>query len=252
MKAIFFIFFTSYLSGQWSSGTTINMEKGRKEIGLLSPFRLALKNNLELEINKFFLMPSVSIMEERPMFRNWEMARTFRVEYPTLGMKWLQSPLGMEVGEPNMFALISPQFNIPQMVSMHVKWIGTKLLGNKKSITLKAGLGISLGGKNLSNDATIDLPIIYPRLSVYYNDYVFNFGGEYFQSIKNNLAYLIDYNMIFMPVEMGRYAFENTGVIAWTKSKRIRIHFGYKLIAGEYPYGPQAHLFPLLDFQFGW
>jgi len=27
---------------------------------------------------------------------------------------------------------------------------------------------------------------------------------------------------------------------------------GYKLIAGEYPFGSQAHLLPALDIQFGW
>ena len=58
--------------------------------------------------------------------------------------------------------------------------------------------------------------------------------------------------MVFMPGGKGRYAFEHKGLMVWTKSRKFRIHFGYKLIAGEYPFGAQAHLFPFLDFQFGW
>jgi hypothetical protein len=40
--------------------------------------------------------------------------------------------------------------------------------------------------------------------------------------------------------------------LVWTKSNQFRILLGYKLIAGEYPFGSQAHLFPFMDFQFGW
>ena len=55
-----------------------------------------------------------------------------------------------------------------------------------------------------------------------------------------------------MPNGRGRYAFEHKGILMLSKSKKFRMLFGYKLNAGEYPFGVQAHLLPVLDFQFGW
>ena len=252
MKHLFSLLFISFLAGQWSGSTATNMDVERKEIGLFSPFRMGLNNGSELIVNKFVLIPNIGLKQEQTMFGNWERARIIRVEYPTMGMKWRQSPLGMELGEPNMFALISPQFTIPQMLSFHGEWIGTRPLRDKGTLTLRGGFGFSLGGEKLSDDATVDLPIIYPRLSVYYNGYVFKVGGKYYQSFKESWSYLMDYDMVFMPGGKGRYAFEHKGLMVWTKSQKFRIHFGYKLVAGEYPFGAQAHLFPFLDFQFGW
>ena len=45
---------------------------------------------------------------------------------------------------------------------------------------------------------------------------------------------------------------EQKGLIVWERTEKFRILFGYKLIAGEYPFGTQAHFLPLLDLQFGW
>ena len=159
----------SIVDAQWESRTAFTIEKSRKEIGLLSPLRIGLQNGSELIINKFLLMPNISIKQGRPAFNQWSMAQRFQIEYPSLGMKWFQSPLGMELGDPNMFALISPEFNIPQMLSFYTEIIGTTGSITNGRLTLNGGIGFSLNGKDLSDDATIDLPIIYPRLSIYYN-----------------------------------------------------------------------------------
>ena len=58
--------------------------------------------------------------------------------------------------------------------------------------------------------------------------------------------------MFLMPGGRGRYAFEQQGSLIWQGSSKSRLSFGYKLIAGEYPFGSQAHLLPTFDIQFGW
>ena len=58
--------------------------------------------------------------------------------------------------------------------------------------------------------------------------------------------------MYLMPGGRGRYAFEQQGLAAWQNSNKFHLSFGYKLIAGEYPFGAQAHLFPTINIQFGW
>ena len=251
-KIILFIFIISVTNAQWEYETATVIDKGRKEVGVFSPFRIGLQNGMELSINKFILMPSISIKQSRPPFNQWSMAQKLQLSYPSIGMKWLQSPLGKELGGPDMFALISPEFDIPQMISIYGELIATSGSNQKGRLTLNGGGGFSINGKNLSDDATIDLPIAYPRLSIYFNGFLFKLGGEYYRQINEKLFYVIDYDMFLMPNGRGRYAFEHKSALIWSKNKRFRALLGYKLIAGEYPFGTQAHLLPVLDFQFGW
>ena len=58
------------------------------------------------------------------------------------------------------------------MLSFYTEIIGTKGSVKSGQLSLSIGIGVALNGKELSDDATIDLPIIYPRLSVYYNDFI--------------------------------------------------------------------------------
>ena len=157
-------------------------------------FYVGLNNGKELSINKFLLMPSIALKQERSSIGQWQMAQKLQLEYPTIGLKWLQSPLGKELGDPNMFALISPQFNVPQMISAYGELIGTRGTEKIGRVTIRGGIAFSLGEK-MSEDGTIDLPIIYPRLSVYYNGVAIKVGGEYYRRSKTQWSYLIDYDL---------------------------------------------------------
>ena len=107
---------------------------------------MALNNGSEIGVNKFLLMPSIYVKQEISMYNSWKMARKFRTEYPTPGLKWIQSPLGKEMGDPNMFSLISSQFSIPQMFSFHVELIGTKGDLESGQLSLNSGVGVALNG----------------------------------------------------------------------------------------------------------
>ena len=221
MKIAQILFLFSFISAQWSSDSAYLLEKNRKEFGIFTPFKMGMNNGSELSINKFLLMPSLSLKQEMSMYKSWKMARKFRVEYPTPGLKWLQSPLGGEMGDPNMFSLISTQFTIPHMLSFFTEFIGTKGSVKSGQLSLSVATGIALNTKDLSNDATIDLTIINPMLSVYYNDFVIGSGAEYLRQISNRFYYLIDYDMYLMPGSAGRYAFEQQSLLVWHKSSRI-------------------------------
>ncbi len=79
-----------------------------------------------------------------------------------------------------------------------------------------------------------------------------NLAGNIIGSLQYSFYYLIDYDMYLMPGGRGRYAFEQQGLAVWQKSNTFRLSFGYKLIAGEYPFGAQAHFLPTINIQFGW
>ena len=246
------IFSWGWTHAQWEGETANVMEPGRREVGFFTPLRLGLKNGSEISINKFLLLPSVSYKTEMSQFLGWKRAYRLQIAYPTAAMRWLQSPIGMKLGEPDMFALISPEFTIPQMLSVYGEMIGTSGTSEAGQLTLIAGVGIGINGKELPDRYTVDLPILYPRLSVYYNGILIKIGGEYLKQLKGRWSYIMDYDMFLMPGGEGRFSFEHKSLLAWTKNERFRFFFGYKLVAGEYPFGPQAHLFPALDLQFGW
>ena len=65
MKYFTVILFFGILTAQWTGGSANLIEPGRKEIGLFSPIYIGLNNGKELSINKFLLMPNISLKEER-------------------------------------------------------------------------------------------------------------------------------------------------------------------------------------------
>ena len=142
-------------NAQWEGKSATVLPNGRHEIGLFSPFRMGLKNASEISVNKFLLMPSISFKSEISQSGVWEKAYRLQFTYPTLAMRWLQSPLGMKLGEPDKFALISPEFTIPQMLSFYGEIIGSKNLPGDGIITLYGGAGFALGANKLENRATI-------------------------------------------------------------------------------------------------
>ena len=97
----------------------------------------------------------------------------------------------------------------------------------------------------------IELPIVYPRLAVFYNQYSINSGGDVRYSYSKNLDILIDADVILLPEsdEDKQFFFEHKAMIEWQKSNRFQIVGGYKFVYGEYPFGSQWKVLPVIDFK---
>jgi hypothetical protein len=89
MKFFTILLFLGSLTAQWMSGSANLIKPGRKEIGLFSPIYIGLSNGKEVSVNKFLLMPNVSLKQERSMIGEWKIAQKVQVEYPTIGLKLL-------------------------------------------------------------------------------------------------------------------------------------------------------------------
>ncbi len=235
----------------WSGGTAQLLPKGRIEIGVFQPLRYGFSETMEFSTYKLstFLMPNISVKFARNSRFGWSVSTRHGFMYPTPMLKKLQSPLGMELGDPNKFALISPEFDIPQMVSFSNELLASRKTLEGLLVTVKGGVSFAFGSGKLDRSSTIDLPLVFPRLSVYYNKWLIRVGADMSKPVRNSWSYLLDYDLFLMPGGYEAYGFEHKALLIWMKSHRFRILFGYKLTAGEYPFGVQAHLFPLLDFQ---
>ena len=225
------------------------LEKGQWEVGLFSPFKYGLGGGREVNILKLttFKMPNLSVRQRLNYLGDWATASRHSIYYPTPLLKWLQSPLGMELGGPDMFALITPEFDIPQMISIWNGVEATRQINETVFFTASLNLGIAFGSKDLAKESTIDLPLIFTRLAVYYSDYVLKMGTALYSKLTKKWAYRVSGDIFLMPGAPGELAFEHTGQLEWKRHSGFSVLAGYKLIYGEYPFGGQAHLLPAVD-----
>ena len=259
-KYTLIILITNVLLGQqglWQPGTAYILPQGRWEYGLFQPVRWGQSENREISFFKLssLLMPNITMKQRWLQKGEWAISTVHSFYYPTPLLKKLQSPLGMDIGGPNMFALISPEFEIPHMFSLWNTIVASKPLDRDRIFTGKAGFAIALGAADLAEESTIDLPLVYHRLAVFYNGWLLRFGADLNSRMKKNLTYLVDGDLFLIPGMKGFMALEHKSVVTWEKSPRFHISFGYKLIYGLYPDGypndhmALLHILPLLDLQ---
>ena len=263
MKHFFIFFLTVSLycqTGHWKPGTAHTLPKGRWEIGLFQPARWGQSESRELSFYKLssLLMPNITIKQRWAKSEALVLSTVHTVLSPTPLLKALQSPLGKDVGAPNMFALISPEFEIPSMIIQNNTVVATLPLKRGRELTGKVGLIVSLGGASLATESSIDLPLVYHRLAVLYSGWSFRLGMDLNGGIGKNLSYLVDGDLFLIPKIKGNVSFEQKGMLTWERSPRYHVSLGYKFIYGLYPDGypneniSRVHILPLFDLQWAW
>ncbi len=231
----------------WTSGTAYLMPQGRWEVGLFQPLRYAWKENLEIETHPLtdILMPNVAAKWGHFQSGNLAIATRHCIQSPTLLLR--------VIAREGTGGIISPEFDIPFMISSNNEVLVSRTLTPDFLVTLKAGVAVALKGGSLDERTTIDLPLIFPRMAVFYHDVATCFGSDLHGRIFHRWKFLVDGDLFFVPTSDEQMAFEHKGMIMWDKSAAFQLCFGYKLVYGEYPFGTQWHLFaPLFDFQWAW
>jgi hypothetical protein len=147
---------------------------------------------------------------------------------------------------------ISPEFDIPLMIALKNEIQLKRTLNDSWVLSGTAGLTLSYCSKKLDKRTTIDLPVVFPRLGVFYNGYGINFRLDFAGTLLPRLDLLTDLNVLLLPGMEEGFAFELKNLLTWALSNRMDIQIGYKLIFGEYPFGVQWHLLPLLDILWRW
>lgn len=242
----------------WSSGTATILPKGRWEMGLFQPLRVGQTERIEWSIHPIlsFQIPNISVKITHPRFNGWKFATRHNLIYPTLLLRRLRlKGFGISsLAEMDVGGIISNDPNIsqiPQMVSSKNEALLTKKIGVKTLLTGKGGISFAIKNGKLDSRTTIDLPIVFPRLGVYYNGYAVNLGADLLQQLTKKLQFLSDVDVILLPGADEDFTFEHKGLFIWNKHSDFRILVGYKLVYGEYPFGIQWHLLPLFDLEWG-
>lgn len=245
-------------SNNWSSGTANTLPKGRWEMGLFQSLRVGQTERIEWSIHPIlsFQIPNISVKIAHPRFNGWEFATRHSLIYPTPLLRRLRlKGFGIStLAEMDVGGIISndPDISqIPQMVSLKNEALLTKKIGVKTLLTGKGGISLVIKNGKLDSRTTIDLPIVFPRLGVYYNGYAVNLGADLLQQLTKKLQFLSDVDLILLPGADEDFTFEHKGLFIWNKHSDFRILVGYKLVYGEYPFGTQWHLLPLFDLEWG-
>ena len=230
----------------WTEGTACNIPKNRWELALFTISRYGITDKLELSAHPLmvFLMPQVKLKVGWGKYSGFALATEHGIFHPTLFLRL--------VARKGTGGLISPEYTIPQMFAIYNRFLVSYSPFRQALLTAHAGIEFAVKFGSLDPQSTIDLPIVYPRLAVFYNEPEFDAGLDFRGKFIPRLGWLFNVENFIVCGTPRNYFMENKGVLAYTSKKEtLRLEAGYKLCFGIYPHGSQWHLLPVIDLAFG-
>ena len=176
----------------WSSGTAHSLPKGQWEVGLFQPLRYGMTDDQDIALHPFIALKLPNLVYKKTWIEknSWTIATRHGFYYPT--------PLLQSITGAGKFKIVAPQFEFPTLIGLTNEILATHSLGDGL-LTGKAGLLLGLGGGDLDPTSTIDVPLVYPRLAVYYNGWGLRLGADYMAPIKGRWSGFVDGDMFLYP-----------------------------------------------------
>ena len=236
----------NFQQANWVDGSALIIEKGQKEVGLFNPLSFGFTETIQLSTHPivFLQMPNVTVKKQWITLNGHILSSKHSLYYPT--------PLLNLIAKEGIGGFISPEFEIPAMISTVNEMIVSKPLSIGGLLSLKLAFAFSMGGTDLDQRTSIDLPLVYQRLSVYHNGHYTKLGADYQNNFSEKVGIAIDIDYFRLSNDKGHTAFEHKGLITYSKKKSRQILIGYKYISADYPFGQQQHLFPIIDLRWKW
>jgi len=191
----------------WSSGTAYLLPPGRWEVGLFQSLRYGFSESLEFSTHPLvcILMPNLSVSWSHKPIKGFIFSTRHHIYYPT--------PLLRTISREGTGGIISPEFHIPHMILLYNEVILSRHLSTNYLITGKFGLSLAIKSGELDKRTTIDLPLVFPRLNVFYHDYGFRSGFDLLGKLSNRWNYVVDMDFFYYPKADHDFAFEHKGLI---------------------------------------
>ena len=234
----------------WSTGTAYTLPAGRWEKGLFQPLRYGQTERLEWATHPVLnlVVPNLRVKVAHREFKGWTLATRHGFHYPT--------PLLRLVRRPGIGGLISPEDDIPDIphiLAARSELLATRAISPSLRLTGKGGVSVALRSGELDERATIDLPIVFPRMALFLHGYQLNLGMDLLADFPGRWAIWTDVDLLMIPSAEESFSLEHKGLAIWSRSERFQVLIGYKLVYGAYPDYPRArtqwHLLPLIDLQ---
>ena len=135
----------------------------RWEMGLFQPFRYGYSESIEYSVHPlwFFVMPNFTLKKSQNDIAGFTSASQYKIVYPT--------PFLNMIAKEGIMGIIAPDFQMPPMLGFSASWLMSKNMAGV-NLTLNGGLDLGFAFGDLDTRSTIDLPLVYHRLGVYYNN----------------------------------------------------------------------------------
>ena len=231
----------------WAHHSAFSLPEKRWDIGIFQPFRFGVSERMEYSIHPllFSVMPNLSIKISKKNIGNWATASRYGGFYPT--------PLLNMLTHKGQFGMISPDLEpIPRLLGLYTDLLMTRALFTSTYLSIKTGLSLGLSFGGLDQRTTIDLPLVYHRLGIFYNKWAIRFGADLAGNITKKLRYLVDADAHILPGFNGDLSLEHKGVLFWEINEHLRLLCGYKFVWARFPFGPQARILPYIPIIETW
>lgn len=228
----------------WSYHSAFLQPKGHLSFGLVQPLRYGLSERIELSVSPliFALDPNICVKVRYMMKGDVIVTSEHRLQYPT--------PFLRLISAQGIGGIISPQYKMPAMGAMYNGILISYPVSKNSLLTLHTGFSFALRSAKPDPESTIDLPIVFPRLAVYYHPIVLDAGLDIERVFSKKLYGFLGTEFFIVPNTNENLFFEHRGDIRWMARRRFFLQGGYTLCYGRYPFGSQWHLLPNLDLGF--
>ena len=221
------------------------LENGVRQMGVFQPRIYGMKNNLEVSTHPilFLIKPNVQLKKFHGELKSIGLASRYSFDYPTQLLKLIQreGKYGILSKDPDIG-------NIPHLILFKGEWLVTKKL---TSLLLTGKLGMSIcPGCELDKRHLVDLPLAYPRMAIYHYGISANSGVDLDYNHTEKISIKTDFDFLFLPEE--DIFLEHKLLFNYQFSTKYTLSTGYKLTYGNYPYGEQWDIFPLIDLSWKW
>ena len=221
------------------------IENGIRQMGISHPLIYGMKNNLEISTHPilFLIKPNVQVKKFHGEIKGIGLASRYSFDYSTQLLKLIQRKgrFGILSKDPDIGA-------IPNLFIIQGEWLVTKKLTDI-SLTKKLGMSICPGCE-LDKRHLVDLPLAYPRMAIYHYGIATNLGVDLDYNFTENGSIKMDLDLLFIP-EVNIFI-EHKLLCNYQVFTNYTLSAGYKLTHGNYPYGEQWDIFPLIDLSWQW
>jgi len=244
---------TTFSPRHFSNETGYTLPKGRFEMGLFKPLRFGVTDDIELYTHPIVnvVMPHIGIrVNVAELDGNWSIATEHTLSWPTQLLRTMQGR-GYLGGVLMLNGLLPPDAQVPHMLASNHYLHASRTFDGTHTLTVRLGLnlGIQFGEAKMP---TVDYPVLYTRMAALHDGISFTGGLDLRGKVYDILWYRIEFDVWGMVRDEGTWAIEHVLQATLRTSEVFSIDLGYKVVIGDYPFGRDAHMFPVFDLNWAW
>ena len=228
-----------------TSHTALTLPKGRLDFGILHPMVIGITDSVDLVTHPLLdiLFPNVGVKVNWANGDGFYFSTQHGLSYATLLLN--------TISKPGVGGILPPDNIIPQVISLDNQLLASYYSGIHLA-SFKFGVKLALKIPNVVFD-TIDYPLIFTSTAEYHTPVVFSIEANYRLLLAGKIALLFDGGIWLMPTPIEAFEVRQTSKVLFSFSRIFSVYGGYMLTIGNYPYGLDWKVFPLIDvvFSFG-